>query len=382
MQARTLFKGAGVVAALALAATLAWWLQRGPASDTSTAQPPAAAASKAAPAASGRTPSGPPSVEVVRVQPTRLVEEATAVGTLRSRQSVMLRPEVGGRVVQVAFADGATVRRGQLLLRLDDTLQQAELSQTQAQLSVARANHQRNQELVAQNFIARRVLDESQAALQVAQAQVQLAQARLARMQVVAPFDGVVGIRRVHLGDYVKDGADLVQLEDTSAFWVDFRLPERHQARVAIGQPVQLTLDALPGVSLSAKVQALDPLLEADGRALRVQAVLPAAKGVALKPGLFARVTLVLSTDDAALMVPEAAIVPQGSRQTLFTVADGVARRVEVQLGLRRNGQVQVLRGLPAAGAAVVVAGQQRLQKGGPDGIPVRVVDVAVPEAR
>ena len=235
---------------------------------------------------------------------------------------------------------------------------------------------------MAQSFIPRRVLDESQAALQVAQAQVQLAQARLARMQVVAPFDGVVGTRRVHPGDYVKDGADLVQLEDTSAFWVDFRLPERHQARVAIGQPVQLTLDALPGVSLSAKVQALDPLLEADGRALRVQAVLPAAQGVALKPGLFARVTLVLSTDDAALMVPEAAIVPQGSRQTLFTVADGVARRVEVQLGLRRNGHVQVLSGLPAAGAAVVVAGQQRLQRGGPDGIPVRVVDLAAPEAR
>lgn len=382
MQRSTLFKGAGVVAALALATVLAWWLQRGPATGTPTAQPGAAASSPAAPAAPGRMPSGPPSVEVVRVQPSRLVEEATAVGTLRSRQSVMLRPEVGGRVVQIAFADGATVRRGQLLLRLDDTLQQAELSQTQAQLSVARANHQRNQELVAQNFIARRVLDESQAALQVAQAQVQLAQARLARMQVVSPFDGVVGIRRVHPGDYVKDGADLVQLEDTSAFWVDFRLPERHQARAAIGQPVQLTLDALPGVSLSAKVQALDPLLEADGRALRVQAVLPAAQGVALKPGLFARVTLVLSTDDAALMVPEAAIVPQGNRQTLFTVADGVARRVEVQLGLRRNGQVQVLRGLPTAGAAVVVAGQQRLQKGGQDGTPVRVVDLAAPEAR
>ena len=118
---------------------------------------------------------GTPGVEVAKVKAVRLQDDAQAVGTLRSRQSVTLKPEVSGRVARIAFADGAQVKTGQLLVQLDDTLQRAELSQAQAQLSIARANLKRNQELVAQNFVATRVVDESQANLQVAEAQVALA---------------------------------------------------------------------------------------------------------------------------------------------------------------------------------------------------------------
>ncbi|MDV7402991.1 biotin/lipoyl-binding protein, partial [Arthrospira platensis SPKY1] len=105
-------------------------------------------------------------------------------------------PEVSGRVARIAFSDGARVRRGQLLVQLDDVLQQAELSQAEAQLSIARANLRRNEELVAANFVAQRVLDESRASLQVAEAQVALAKARLQRMRIEAPFDGTVGLSR------------------------------------------------------------------------------------------------------------------------------------------------------------------------------------------
>lgn len=310
----------------------------------------------------------------------RLVDDAQAVGSLRSHQSVTLRPEISGRVVRIAFADGAAVRQGQLLLQLDDTLQKAELSQAQAQLSIARANMKRNEELVAQNFVAKRVLDESRASLQVAEAQVQLAEARLARMRIVAPFNGTVGIRNVNLGDYVKDGADLVKLEDTSLLYVDFRLPERYQARLSAGQPVQVQMDALPGQNFTAKVRAVDPLVDADGRALLVRAALPAAPGTPLRPGLFARVTVVMSVTEGALVVPEEAVVPQGGKQVVFRLekegegdgAKNISRRTEVQLGLRRGAMVQVLEGLKE-GDTVVVAGQQRLQR---DGTAVRVVDM------
>jgi membrane fusion protein (multidrug efflux system) len=292
----------------------------------------------------------------------------------------MLRPEVAGRVVQIGFEDGARVRRGQLLVQLDDVLPRAELSQAQAQLSIASANLQRNQELVAQNFIARRVLDESQANLQVAEAQVALAQARLQRMRITAPFDGTVGLRRINLGEYVKDGADLVNLEDTSALVVDFRLPERYQSRIAVGQTVQVQLDALPGKNFAARVQALDPLLDVDGRSIVVRATLPAGAGRELRPGMFARVLTVFAVDEAALVVPEEAIVPQGGKQFVILIetegeGDAVkrlSRRAEVQLGVRRGAQVQVTSGL-AVGDTVVVAGQQRLQK---DGTAVRVVVV------
>lgn len=310
-----------------------------------------------------------------------LVDDAQSVGSLRSRQSVTLRPEVSGRVVRIAFADGAAVRQGQLLIQLDDTLQKAELSQAQAQLSIARANLTRNEELVAQNFVARRVLDESRASLQVAEAQVQLAQARLARMSITAPFGGTVGIRNVNLGDYVKDGADLVNLEDTSQLYVDFRMPERYQARLASGQPVQVQLDAVPGQTYEAKVQAVDPLVDANGRAVLVRALLPARQGTPLRPGMFARINVVMAVNDSAVMVPEEAVVPQGGRQIVYRLekegegegAKTVSRRTEVSLGLRRGAMVQVLDGL-REGDTIVVAGQQRLQR---DGMQVRVVDMA-----
>lgn len=326
---------------------------------------------------------GPASVEVTTVKTLALQDDAQAVGSLRSRQSVVLRPEVAGRIAQIGFVEGARVRKGQLLVQLDDVLQKAELSQAEAQLSIARANLKRNEELVAQAFVAQRVLDESRAALQVAQAQVALAQARLSRMRIVAPFEGTVGLRNINLGDYVKDGADLVNLEDTSQFTVDFRLPERFQTRIASGQAVQVQLDALPGKPFKAKVQAVDPLLDANSRSIAVRAVLPPSPGGELRPGMFARVTTVFSTNEAALMVPEEAIVPQGGKQFVIKLVkegegDGaklVSRRTEVQLGVRRGPQVQVVSGV-AEGDTVVVAGQQRLQK---DGTAVRVVDMNKP---
>ena len=371
-------------AGLALATSGAWWLQQP--GKSAVSDKPATPAAGAPRPAGGPGPGGPggggvPGVEVAKVKTMPLQDDAQAVGSLKSRQSVVLRPEVAGRVAELAFADGARVRKGQLMLRLDDTLQKAELSQAEAQLSIARANLKRNQELVAENFVAQRVLDESRASLQVAEAQVALAQARLSRMRIVAPFDGTVGIRTVNLGDYVKDGADLVNLEDTSTLYVDFRMPERYQGQLAVGQSVKVQIDALPGRDFTAKVQALDPLVDANGRSVLVRAAMVPVAGANLRPGMFARVTTVFSVNEAALVVPEEALVPQGNRQLVFKLASEgegeaaktVVRRTEVQLGVRRGSQVQIVSGL-SEGDTVVVAGQQRLQR---DGMAVRVVDMS-----
>lgn len=374
------------VGGIAVASAGAWWFQNKGGQGTD-APPAAAGPGPGARPGGGGGPGagggGPVSVEVAQVRAMPLQDDAQAVGTLRSRQSVTLRPEVAGRIAQIGFAEGQRVRKGQLLVQLDDVLQKAELSQAQAQLSIARANLKRNEELVAQAFVAQRVLDESRAALQVAEAQVALAQARLARMRVVAPFDGTVGLRNINLGEYVKDGADLVNLEDTTQLTVDFRLPERYQTRIATGQGVKVELDALPGKTFNARVQAVDPLVDANGRSIAVRAVLPPTPASELRPGMFARVTTVFATNDAALVVPEEAIVPQAGKQfvvLLDTEGEGdgakrVSRRVEVQLGVRRGAQVQIVQGVQA-GDTVVVAGQQRLQR---DGTPVRVVDMSRP---
>jgi membrane fusion protein (multidrug efflux system) len=431
--------------------TLAWWLQA-PKSDAG--------------AATGVRPSG---VEITQVKKQTLRDDAEAVGTLRSSQNVMLRPEVAGRVLSLGFADGARVRAGQVLVQMDDTLQRAEVQQSLAQMSIAKANHKRNQELVAQNFIAQRSLDESAAALQVADAQLGLSCARLDRMRLIAPFNGVVGIRNVNVGDYVKDGADLINLENIGSLYVDYRLPERYQTKVMPGQTIEVKLDAFNGRLFKAKVEAVDPLIDANGRSIGVRALLantagepiaaaggkgpaaqaasapvasasaaavvakPAAsapvvasaanRGVALpspqslgcpsnafdrtrtsaggeqngplRPGMFARVTAVFAVKPNALIVPEEAIVPQGGKQFVIKAVAPtklpapaasaaasapvlppdtklVSQRVEVKLGLRRGGQVEITEGL-VEGDTIVVAGQQRLQK---DGSPLRVVEL------
>ena len=361
------------IAGIGLASGAAWWLQNKPAAPT--------AAAAAAPAGGARAGGNAPGVEVTRVKAVRLQDDAQAVGTLRSRQSVTLKPEVSGRVARIAFADGAQVKAGQLLVQLDDTLQRAELSQAQAQLSIARANLKRNQELVAENFVATRVVEESQANLQVAEAQVALATARMQRMRITAPFNGTVGLRSINLGQFVGDGDDLVNLEDTSLLTVDFRLPERYQSNIASGQGVQVQLDALPGKTFEAQVLAVDPLLDANGRSISVRAVMPRSSGADLRPGMFARVLIVFSVNEAALVVPEEAMVPQGGKQYVFLLDEQgqgdakklVSRRVEVEPGVRRGAEVQIVKGV-AAGDTVVVAGQQRLQR---DGTAVRVVNMA-----
>ncbi|MBA3059245.1 MAG: efflux RND transporter periplasmic adaptor subunit [Gammaproteobacteria bacterium] len=377
------------VVGIAGASGAAWWYQSQPKSAQQVTQAPSVRGASGKAASAGAIPRVA-GVEVAQVERVSLQDDAQSVGTLRSRQSVMLRPEVAGRVKALGFRDGARVRKGQLLVQLDDTLQRAEVRQAQAQVSIAQATLKRNQELVAENFVAQRVLDESAANVQVVQAQLALANARLSRMAIVAPFNGTVGIRNVSLGDYVKDGADLVNLEDISSLYVDFRLPERYQGKLKPQQAVALTLDALPGRTFEARVEAIDPLLDANGRSVGVRAVLPNTLSDK-RPGMFARVTVLFSVNANALVVPEEAIVPQGERQFVIKVVapsnlppatakpppdtQWVSQRQEVRLGVRRAGQVEITEGL-AEGQRVVVAGQQRLQR---DGTPVRIVTLDRP---
>jgi membrane fusion protein (multidrug efflux system) len=390
LKGSTLNKLHSAVAALGIAALAgaAWWWQNRPAETAAAAPMPSAAGTSAGPGrAAGGAPgapgaaAGPVSVELGKVEAMTLEDDAQAVGSLRSRQGVMLRPEVSGRISALGFSDGQRVRRGQLLVQLDDTLQQAQLKQAEAQASIARTNLQRNRDLVLQNFVSQSAVDQTSAALEVAEAQVALSKAQLARMRIVAPFDGVAGIRSVNLGDYVKDGADLVNIEDLSQVLVDFRLPERFIARVKTGQAVEVSLDALPGQHFSGRIDALDSVIDANGRSLLVRARLDNPGGV-LKSGLFARTRIVFATRENALVVPEEALVPQGGRQYIYKAVETpqglVAQRIEARIGLRLPGKVELLDGL-AAGDRVVTAGQARLGRG--EAVPLKVVDISRPAA-
>jgi membrane fusion protein, multidrug efflux system len=368
------------VIGLAAAGVLAWWWQN------SSKPAPTAAAGAAAPGAGGaaRGPGGPGGaggpapVEVALAQTTTLTDDAQAVGSLKSNQGVMLRPEVSGRISKLGFADGQRVRRGQLLVQLDDTLQQAQLKQSEAQASIARTNLQRSRELLGQGFVSQSAVDQNMASLEVAEAQVALARAQLARLKVLAPFDGTAGIRLVDVGDYVKDGADIVNIEDLASLKVQFTVPERAIDRLRTGQAVDVAVDALPGRSFKGRVQAIDSQVDANGRALQVVAQVE-NPGALLKPGMFARARVVFSVREGAIVVPEEALVPVGGKQAVFKLVDGadgkkVAQRVDARVGLRLPGKVEILDGLKA-GDSVVTAGHERLLRG--NNLPVRVIDLA-----
>ena len=321
-------------------------------------------------------------VEATKVRQMTMRDDAEAVGSLRSRRSVVLRPEISGRITQLNFSDGQRVRKGQLLVQLDDQLPRAQVQQSRAELSIARANHKRNQELVAQGFISQRSVDESAANLEVAEAKLALAEATAQRLRILAPFDGVAGIRGVNVGDYLKDGADIVNVEDLDAVYVDFRLPERLQNKVKTGQTARVAFDALPGVQYSAVVLAINPQIDADGRSLAVRGCIDNRR-LQLRPGMFARVTAVFGERSDANVVPEEAIVPDGAAPYVLRVVAGpeegsqVAKRTPVRLGARTPGFVEVVEGLSPMDV-VITAGQQRLQR---DGMAVRVVELGQPSA-
>ena len=333
-----------------------------------------AVAGGGAPRPGAGSPAGPPGgpaavrVETARVRAAELALEASAVGSLRSNESVVLRPETAGRIASITFRDGAAVRKGSLLLALDAAMQAAELDQARASLGLAQANHQRTEDLFARKFISGQALDNARAALKVQEAALALAQAKFDKTRIQAPFSGIVGIRNVSVGDYVKEGQDLVNIEDIGVLKIDFRLPESYLPQLRPGQRLEVSSDALPGQIFAALLEAINPLVEAGGRAISLRASLPNGEG-RLRPGMFVRVRLIFAQRDNVLLIPEQAVIPDSQAPYVYRVVEGQAKRTPISTGLRRDAEVEVVDGL-RAGDEVVTAGQMKLR----DGAAVRPV--------
>lgn len=298
----------------------------------------------------------------VRVGP--IAEEITAVGSLRSNETVMIRPEIAGRVARIAFEEGRPVKAGEVLVMLDDSVPRAELADAQAKETLARANAARAEELYGRGAGSARARDEAHATLLTARAAVELMRARLEKHALLAPFDGIAGLRQVSPGGYVAEGAAIVNVESIDPIKVDFRVPELYLRALRPGQTLRVRVDAWPGEDFTGEVYAIDPAVDTAGRAIAIRARMPNPDG-RLRPGLFARVTLALRSADTAILVPENAIVPVAQGAIVMKIVDGRAQPQPVRLGIRRGAEVQVTEGL-AAGDVVVTAGHMKLQPGAP----------------
>ena len=304
----------------------------------------------------------PTPVETARPRLESVVDQATAVGTLRANEAVVLRPEVAGRIEAIHFEEGARVGRGDLLFTLDGAIARAEVQEWEATVAQSRREAERVTDLIARKLAAQSDADAKRSTLAIDEARLASAQTRLAKTEIRAPFAGQVGLRQVSVGEYVNVGDALVSLAQTDTLKLDFRIPETQATRAAAGQAVRIAVDAFPGEEFAGKVYAVDPQVDVATRSVMLRATL-ANPGGKLRPGQFANVRLALAERANALTIPEQALWPQGGKQFVYVVRAGKAELAEIRIGKRSAGRVEVLTGL-AAEDEFVVAGQMKIFPG------------------
>lgn len=314
-------------------------------------------------------------VKAGTVRTGTIVDQVNAVGTLLANESVMIRPERDGRIAQIHFAEGQLVKKGAKLVSLDASETQAQLAAANAEATLNRNRLKRAMELKEKNFISAEALDVARETLNQSVARQEEVKSRLEKMTILAPFEGVAGLRQVSPGAYVKAGQDIARLEGIGTLKLDFRVPELYLGRVHPDQQVEVRVDAFPQDTFKGAIYAVEPAVDEQTRTVLLRARVP-NPDVRLKPGMFARVSLVLGRRENALVVPEQAIVPLGNDNYVYRIVDGKAVLAKVEVGTRRIGEVEIKGGL-SAGDRIVIDGQLKLKPG----VPVKVLPDKPPTA-
>lgn len=313
-------------------------------------------------AATPRAAATPYSVETVTVVPRPFRETLFATGSLRARESVTLQAERAGIVREVRFEEGKPVRAGQTLVVTDDAELQAQLASAKAQQELAAATEARDRTLLANSqLISKAAYDQSLAALHVAEAAVALIEAQIRKTRIVAPFDGIAGLRQVSLGAYMTPGTAIGTFQDVRALKLDFTLPERYLANLRGARNVNVRVAGITE-PIQGEIYAIEPAIDVTTRSLQVRALVP-NEGQRLLPGAFAEVEVVLGEIPDAIVIPAIALVPGLKEQRVFVHRDGQAEERAVEPGLRTPDGVQILKGLQA-GDEVIVSGILQLRPG------------------
>lgn len=293
----------------------------------------------------------------------------TAVGSLTAVQGVTVAAELPGKVVNIAFEPGAKVTKGILLIRQDTTSEEAQLPGAVAQAHLTRTVIERNALMLAKQIISQTEYDTAVANNEQAMAQVGTIRATIGKKTIRAPFSGRLGIRQVNLGQILREGDPIVTLQSLDPIYVNFTLPQQQLAQLRAGLPVRVTCDALPGVKIVGRITAVNPLVEAETRNIRVQATVanPAEK---LLPGMFVNASVGLPVRQNVLAIPATAVLYAPYGDSVFVVADdnvvkgGKALRQQfVRLGEKRGDFVAVVSGLKQ-GESVVSTGVFKLRNG------------------
>lgn len=309
---------------------------------------------------------GPPAmpVEAAAARVDTVVDAILATGQIEAVQSIELRPDVEGRVVQILVREGSLVAAGTPLFKIDDAELRSQVAQLKAERDLARQSLTRTRDLLSQKASSQAELERADATMRSTEAQLERLQVRLARTVVRAPFAGVVGQRFVSLGDYVTSDTRLAALQTVSPQRASFQVPERYAEQLKPGLEVTFRVASLPGREFTGKVDFVDPIVQLPGRTILVKAQVPNRQRQ-LQAGMFIEARLATAVRPGAVVIPEDAVLPLQGSNFVWIIADGKAARRQVELGVRTPGFVEVTSGVEAE-EQVVVGGQERLSEGAP----------------
>lgn len=304
----------------------------------------------------------PPTISTTVAKQENWNPTLAAVGNLTAVNGVDVNSQVPGQVVKITFQSGQDVKKGDLLVQLDDSLDQQNLATQQAQLQFAQQDYNRKQTLARQKVIAQSDLDQAYTNLKQAQAAVASALLNIDFKKIKAPFDGRLGISQVNLGQYISPGQALVPIQQLDPLFVDFSLPEQQLKFMALGQAVTVSIEAYPDQKFVGKITAINAKSDPNTHTISVRATIPNPK-IQLYPGVFAQVNVELPTQQAVVTVPQTAIAYSLHGDSVFVVVNNKAEQRFVTVGDRRGDVAAIISGLQG-GEVVVTSGQLKLQPG------------------
>lgn len=300
-------------------------------------------------------------VSAITVRPAKLLETVSATGSLLADEGVELQAETNGKVVSIGFTEGARVRKGDLLVKLNDADLVATRARAKYRKELAVLRERRVKQLLKQGVARQEEYDTALNELNVQDAEIDLTEAQIAKTEIRAPFDGVVGLRYVSEGSFVNAATRIATLQRLDRLKIDFSIPEKYAARVRVGNPIAFTV-AGASPKVAGRIYALDPRIDAATRTVLIRALCPNPEG-RLLPGTFANVTVTLAEVADALMVPAVAVIPGLEEINVYVLKDGKAERRAVQTGTRMENTVHILSGL-APGDVVITSGLQQMRPG------------------
>lgn len=315
----------------------------------------------------------PPLVETISSSVARQEnwqDTLTAVGSVNAEQGVMVSPEIAGTVSEIAFESGAAVNKGDLLVKLDTSSEEAQLRGAEAQVQLAKLNSERTKVLRAGNTVSQSELDSAEATLQQNQANADAIRATIEKKTVRAPFTGKLGIRLVNLGEQLDVGKAIVSLQSLVPAFVDFSLPQQDLSELKTGLLVRATTDAYPGKTFTGELTAINPNLDATTRSIQLRAKFGNADQL-LRPGMFTRVEVVMDKSENVLTIPATAVLsaPYGNAvyiiepQMTNGVTNLIVQQKFIRTGRTHGDFVSVESGLQP-GDRVVTAGIFKLHNG------------------